>query len=167
MRPGTGRLCQCPWHRHAAQRHAEAQAINRWAGDHAARHPGELHQSQHRPSAGRGGAVEAVVCLMALREAMAPADRRRVRTPDPLCRFPLVHKPVEAQSRLRPDQLVRVRRSQRLPGPEEVGMNSVFVHGLRRRLCRRAGVSPLAPGGSRRPASARATDTPPRLAGSA
>jgi 3-oxoacyl-[acyl-carrier-protein] synthase II len=45
---------------------------------------------------GGAGAVEAVVCLMVLREQWLPPETT-VETPDPICRFPLVRQPTDAR----------------------------------------------------------------------
>ena len=45
---------------------------------------------------GGAGAVEAVVCLMALREQWLPPEAA-FETPDPACNFPIVHKPQDAR----------------------------------------------------------------------
>jgi 3-oxoacyl-[acyl-carrier-protein] synthase II len=45
---------------------------------------------------GAAGAVEAVVCLMALREGWVPPTIT-VQTPDPICQFRVVQKPADAQ----------------------------------------------------------------------
>ena len=45
---------------------------------------------------GGAGAVEAVVCLMALREQWLPPEVS-LETPDPACNFPVVHHPQDAR----------------------------------------------------------------------
>lgn len=71
---------------------SEAAAINSWAGE-AVR---TIHVSSTKAGIGHllgaAGAVEAVVCLMALREEWFPPSVS-TKTPDPLCHFPLVLKP--------------------------------------------------------------------------
>jgi 3-oxoacyl-[acyl-carrier-protein] synthase II len=71
---------------------AEAAAINRWAGE-AAR---SVRVSSTKGSIGHllgaAGSVEAVICLMALREGWIP-PMARLETPDPACQFPLVTRP--------------------------------------------------------------------------
>jgi 3-oxoacyl-[acyl-carrier-protein] synthase II len=73
----------------------EAVAINRWAGDAA----GALRVSSTKASIGHllgaAGAVEAVVCLMALRGQWLPPEKS-LQTPDPACRFQIVREPVNA-----------------------------------------------------------------------
>jgi 3-oxoacyl-[acyl-carrier-protein] synthase II len=74
---------------------AEAAAINHWAGDAAAGIPVSSTKSCIGHLLGAAGAVEAVVCLMALRGQWLPP--MRINTPDPVCRFPLVTKPANAR----------------------------------------------------------------------
>ena len=75
---------------------AEALAIGRWAGAHAPR----LHVSSTKAGIGHllggAGAVEAVVCLMALREHWLPPEPAFERT-DPACNFPIVREPRDAE----------------------------------------------------------------------
>jgi 3-oxoacyl-[acyl-carrier-protein] synthase II len=73
---------------------AEAAAINRWAGPHAARLPVSSTKSSVGHLLGGAGAVEAVVCLMSLREGWLPPTGT-IETPDPVCGFPLVREPME------------------------------------------------------------------------
>jgi len=74
---------------------AEAAAINRWAGTDA----NGLSVSSTKFSIGHllggAGAVEALVCLMALREQWLPPTST-LETPDPVCAFRLVNKPTDA-----------------------------------------------------------------------
>ena len=74
---------------------AEAAAINRWAGVNAA----NLCVSSTKFSIGHllggAGAVEALVCLMALREQWLP-PMPNLQTPDPVCAFKLVREPTDA-----------------------------------------------------------------------
>ena len=71
---------------------AEAEAINRWAGVRAK----QLRVSSTKSSIGHllgaAGAVEALVCLMALREQWIPPTTTTL-IPDPICEFQLVQKP--------------------------------------------------------------------------
>lgn len=71
---------------------AEASAISRWAGPHA----NALAVSSTKASIGHllgaAGAVEAVVCLMALEGQWLPPTAT-LRTPDPACGFEVVTKP--------------------------------------------------------------------------
>ena len=75
---------------------AEAAAINRWAGLAVT----DLRVSSTKASIGHllgaAGAVEAVVCVMALREGWLPPTIT-IEKPDPLCRFQLVRAPVDAR----------------------------------------------------------------------
>ena len=75
---------------------AEAVAINRWAGARAGTLPVSSTKSSIGHLLGAAGAVEAVVCLMALREQWLPPTST-LRTPEPLCSFPLVSQPSEAR----------------------------------------------------------------------
>ena len=71
---------------------AEAEAINRWAGPQAK----QLRVSSTKSSIGHllgaAGAVEALICLMALREQWVPPTTTTL-IPDPICEFQLVQKP--------------------------------------------------------------------------
>ena len=77
---------------------AEAQAINGWAGDSAP----SLAVSSTKASIGHllgaAGAVEAVICLMALREQWLPPQAALTEL-DPVCRFPIVRSPEERRIR--------------------------------------------------------------------
>jgi 3-oxoacyl-[acyl-carrier-protein] synthase II len=75
---------------------AEAAAINRWAGAHAAHLPVSSTKSSIGHLLGGAGAVEAVICLMALREQWLPPTST-LETPEPACSFPLVTKPTDAK----------------------------------------------------------------------
>jgi 3-oxoacyl-[acyl-carrier-protein] synthase II len=75
---------------------AEALAINHWAGAAAASLPVSSTKAGIGHLLGAAGAVEAVVCLMALREQWLP-PQLDTEQPDPLCRFPLVTRPQEAR----------------------------------------------------------------------
>ena len=74
----------------------EAAAINRWANGHAR----DLRVSSTKSSVGHllggAGAVEAVVCLMALREQWLPPQARPDRA-DPACEFQIVGEPADAR----------------------------------------------------------------------
>jgi 3-oxoacyl-[acyl-carrier-protein] synthase II len=74
---------------------AEAAAINRWAGEHAAKIPVSSTKASIGHLLGGAGAVEIGVCLMALQGQWLPPEKS-LQTPDPLCRFPIVHQPVAA-----------------------------------------------------------------------
>ena len=75
---------------------AEAAAINRWAGEHAAHLPVSSTKSSVGHLLGGAGAVEVVVCLMALREQWLPPTTT-LESPDPLCAFQLVQEPAAAK----------------------------------------------------------------------
>lgn len=74
---------------------AEALAINRWAGPRATTLPVSSTKASVGHLLGAAGAVEAVICLMALREGFLPPERA-LETVDPLCRFPVVREPRES-----------------------------------------------------------------------
>jgi 3-oxoacyl-[acyl-carrier-protein] synthase II len=75
---------------------AEAAAINRWAGENSAMLPVSSTKSSIGHLLGGAGAVEVVVCLMALRDQWLPPTST-LESPDPLCAFPLVQKPTAAK----------------------------------------------------------------------
>jgi 3-oxoacyl-[acyl-carrier-protein] synthase II len=75
---------------------AEAAAINRWAGARVRTLPVSSTKSSVGHLLGASGAVEAVVCLMALREQWLPPTST-LQTQDPLCGFPVVQKPADAK----------------------------------------------------------------------
>jgi 3-oxoacyl-[acyl-carrier-protein] synthase II len=74
---------------------AEAAAINRWAGSRAASLPVSSTKSSIGHLLGAAGAVEAVACLMALREGWLPPTST-LETPEPACAFPIVQQPTDA-----------------------------------------------------------------------
>lgn len=74
---------------------AEAEAINRWAGERAATLPVSSTKSNIGHLLGAAGAVETVICLMALGEQWLPPTTT-LRTRDPICKFPVVQKPTAA-----------------------------------------------------------------------
>ena len=74
---------------------AEAVAISRWAGPHAAKLPVSSTKASVGHLLGAAGAVEAVVCLMTVREQWLPPELA-FETPDPACAFPLVRRPQDA-----------------------------------------------------------------------
>ena len=78
---------------------AEALAIRRWAGDRAARLPVSSTKASIGHLLGGAGAVEAVVCLMTLREQWLPPETA-FETPDPACNFPIVREPQDARVNL-------------------------------------------------------------------
>src|SRR5204863_7912935 len=75
---------------------AEAAAINRWAGASARTLPVSSTKFSIGHLLGGAGAVEALVCLMALRGQWLPPTST-LETPEPACAFPIVRKPTEAK----------------------------------------------------------------------
>jgi 3-oxoacyl-[acyl-carrier-protein] synthase II len=75
---------------------AEAAAINRWAGASASQVPVSSTKSSIGHLLGAAGAVEAAICLMALREQWLPPTST-LQTPEPACRFPIVTKPTDGR----------------------------------------------------------------------
>lgn len=75
---------------------AEAAAINRWAGPRAVSLPVSSTKASIGHLLGGAGAVEVVVCLMALAGQWLPPTST-LRAPDPVCLFQLVRKPVDAR----------------------------------------------------------------------
>jgi len=74
----------------------EAAAINRWAGERAAELPVSSTKSSIGHLLGAAGAVEAVVCLMALREQWLP-PQTALTALDPACRFQIVRESADAK----------------------------------------------------------------------
>ena len=74
---------------------SEALAISKWAGRRAATLPVSSTKASIGHLLGAAGAVEAVVCLMTLREQWLPPETM-FEIPDPACKFPIVHKPKDA-----------------------------------------------------------------------
>ncbi len=74
---------------------AEAGAINRWGGSAAKSIPVSSTKASIGHLLGAAGAVETVVCLMALREGFLPPTST-LESPEPLCQFPVVSKPFQA-----------------------------------------------------------------------
>lgn len=74
---------------------AEGNAIKRWAGEDV----GKIMVSSTKANIGHllggAGAVEAAICLMAIREKFVPPTPT-VLTPDPVCVFDLVREPRQA-----------------------------------------------------------------------
>ncbi len=75
---------------------SEAVAISHWAGQRAATLPVSSTKASIGHLLGAAGAVEAVVCLMTLREQWLPPETQ-FEIPDPACNFPIVHKPRDAR----------------------------------------------------------------------
>jgi len=74
----------------------ETAAINRWAGPRAASLPVSSTKAGIGHLLGAAGAVEAVVCLMALQGQWLP-PQRAIDRPDPACRFIIVREPADAK----------------------------------------------------------------------
>jgi 3-oxoacyl-[acyl-carrier-protein] synthase II len=74
---------------------AEAAAINTWAGTSAERMPVSSTKASIGHLLGAAGAVEALICLMALRGQWLPPTTT-IESPDSACRFPLVREPRDA-----------------------------------------------------------------------
>ncbi len=74
---------------------AEAKAINRWAGNRAGGLPVSSTKAGIGHLLGGAGSVEAVVCLMCLREQWLPPELA-FETPDPACSFRIVARPEDA-----------------------------------------------------------------------
>ena len=75
---------------------AESAAIHRWAGEHAARIPVSSTKGNVGHLLGAAGAVEAAVCVLALRGGWLPPGGPDIAQ-DPVCRFPLVGSPCDAR----------------------------------------------------------------------
>jgi 3-oxoacyl-[acyl-carrier-protein] synthase II len=75
---------------------SEATAICHWAGRRAATLPVSSTKASIGHLLGGAGAVEAVICLMTLREQWLPPETL-FETPDPACNFPIVHKSQDAR----------------------------------------------------------------------
>jgi 3-oxoacyl-[acyl-carrier-protein] synthase II len=75
---------------------AEANAIRRWAGDCVSAIPVSSTKSAIGHLLGAAGAVETVICLMALREQWLPPTST-LQEPDSVCLFPVVRKPAKAK----------------------------------------------------------------------
>jgi len=74
---------------------AEGEAIRRWAGEATPGVKVSSTKSAIGHLLGGAGAVESVICLMALEGQWLPASLH-VREPDPVCEFDLVQEPREA-----------------------------------------------------------------------
>ena len=74
----------------------EAAAINRWADEHAKNLPVSSTKSGIGHLLGAAGAVEAVVCLMALQGQWLP-PQTATGTTDAACRFQIVREPRDAR----------------------------------------------------------------------
>ncbi len=67
-----------------------------WAGRSATKLPVSSTNANIGHVLGAAGAVEAVVCLMVLREQWLPPEIA-FEVPDPACKFPVVHQPQDAK----------------------------------------------------------------------
>jgi len=77
---------------------SEAAAIRTWGGERARTLPVSSTKAGIGHTLGAAGAIETVICLMALREQFLP-PQTHLDTPDPACVFPIVRKPAEARLR--------------------------------------------------------------------
>jgi len=77
---------------------AEGRAIRRWAGDAVGGVKVSSTKSAIGHLLGGAGAVESVICLIALREQWLPASLH-VRELDPVCEFELLREPRETRVR--------------------------------------------------------------------
>lgn len=75
---------------------AEAHAITRWAGEHAAKMQVSSTKASIGHLLGAAGSVEAVICLQALQGQWLP-PMRGTQTADPACQFQLVREPAKAK----------------------------------------------------------------------
>jgi 3-oxoacyl-[acyl-carrier-protein] synthase II len=74
---------------------AEGHAIQRWAGAEVAKVMVSSTKGSIGHLLGGAGAVEAIICLLAMRENFVPPNAA-IETPDPVCTFDLVRQPREA-----------------------------------------------------------------------
>jgi 3-oxoacyl-[acyl-carrier-protein] synthase II len=74
----------------------EAAAINRWAGEGVNQLRVSSTKSVSGHSLGAAGAIEAVICLMALRGQWLP-PQAAIGATDPTCRFQIVREPADAK----------------------------------------------------------------------
>ncbi len=77
----------------------EAAAINRWAGPRAENLPVSSTKASVGHLLGAAGAVEAVVCLMALQGQWLP-PQTELGTVDPACLFKVVREPADARMKI-------------------------------------------------------------------
>lgn len=75
---------------------AEAAALNRWAGARAKTLPVSSTKSSIGHLLGAAGAVETVICLMALSEGWLPPTST-LKTPERACAFPVLQRPMDAK----------------------------------------------------------------------
>ena len=77
---------------------AEAAAIHRWAGTRVASLPVSSTKANMGHTLGAAGAIEAVICLMALQgQWLPPQPLVGDGDPDPVCSFRIVRQPEEAK----------------------------------------------------------------------
>jgi 3-oxoacyl-[acyl-carrier-protein] synthase II len=74
---------------------AEGMAIQRWAGDVVSKVMVSSTKGSIGHLLGGAGAVEAIICLLAMRESFVPPNVP-IGTPDPVCTFDLVREPRDA-----------------------------------------------------------------------
>lgn len=75
---------------------AEANALNRWAGTRAKTLPVSSTKASIGHLLGAAGAVEVVICLMALKGRWLPPTAT-LHTPEEACLFPILRKPIDAK----------------------------------------------------------------------
>lgn len=75
---------------------AEGMAIQRWAGADVAGVMVSSTKASIGHLLGGAGAVEAIICLLAMRGGFVPPTTT-IRTPDPVCTFDLVRSPRQAE----------------------------------------------------------------------
>ncbi len=93
----------------------ETASVKQVFGDHAYRLAFSGTKGYYGHALGASGAIEAAICALASRRAWLPPTVN-LDLPDPACDLDHVTGAgPESQSRLPPQQLVRVRRDQRRP----------------------------------------------------
>lgn len=75
---------------------AEAAALNRWAGARVRNLPVSSTKSSVGHLLGAAGAVEVVICLMALSGRWLPPTST-LQTPEPACAFPILRQPLDVK----------------------------------------------------------------------
>jgi len=75
---------------------AETAALNRWAGSRAKTLPVSSTKASIGHLLGAAGAVEVVICLMALSEHWLPPTST-LQTPEAACAFPVLRRPMDAK----------------------------------------------------------------------
>ena len=115
------RLHQCPWHVDTLNDKIESAAIMSVFGRHAKASEGQFHKIDDRPSAGgvRGGGIHRHSAERARRHSAADDQLPGARS-----RLPSGLRDPAAPKRRRcaggPQQFIRIRRWQRLPGRQEI-----------------------------------------------